>query len=123
MTDDKVNPAILAQPGSGFRFPTGHSVQSDQVTSELRMVILGWLKQAQLAAEQGGVQQLRDAVFRAAELTIGLSAREIAVHLEREQSRKRELRKVPRNFLNGAGHAPKSEKRGRSKTPPADALR
>jgi hypothetical protein len=80
------NPAVMAQPGSGFRFPPRHPFSSDLETSELRIVIMGWLKQASdVAAANGGLQELRDAIFRAAELTIALSAREIAKEQERRE--------------------------------------
>lgn len=93
LSTDK-DPALLAQPGSGFRFPERKSFSPDRETSELRLVIAGWLKQAEAAVTSNiGVQELRDATFRAAELVIALSARELAI-LQIQQERHR-------NEING----------------------
>lgn len=90
LSTDK-DPALLAQPGSGFRFPERKSFSPDRETSELRLVIAGWLKQAEAAVTSNiGVQELRDATFRAAELVIALSARELAI-LQIQQERNREI--------------------------------
>lgn len=106
------NPAVMAQPGSGYRFQPRHDFANDQSTIEIRLVIMGWLKQAQdIAASGAGMQELRDAVFRAAELVVALSASEIAKTLERKKSIRKQTFKQ-----NGVAHATSRGKAGRSKT-------
>lgn len=93
-----LNPAVLAQPGSGFQFPAKQGFSLDRDTSELRMLIIGWLKQAEMiATANGGIQELREAVFRVTDLTIALSAREIAKHLQE----KPDVTANPARKLNG----------------------
>ena len=86
MADKKIDPRVLAQPDSGFRFPEGLTFSQDMTSAELRILILGWLDQARAAIiNSGSVATLRHATFRAQALTIDLSAYEIAKHLKYER--------------------------------------
>lgn len=102
MADADFDPAKLANPASGFRFPPRTSFGADLATTELRLVILGWLRQAeQVINTNGGVQELRDAVFRASELTIAVSARVLAQLKAEHDAEQRRARASRATGTNG----------------------
>jgi hypothetical protein len=120
--NEALTPAAMAQPGSGYRFPPRKTCSPDLATFELRTVIIGWLKQAHdVAVTDGGIQELRNAVFRAAELTVGLSASEIAKAQAAEAefraigARNARAMKAKKPSADGAnGHAAKGKKANRN---------
>lgn len=90
MLNVELDPAVLASKASGFRFPPKTPFYTDLSTTEIRLVIIGWLAQAEQLAKgsNGGVQELRDAIFRLEELIVGLSIRHLTIYKdEQEKSR------------------------------------
>ena len=87
MADEiEVNPEALAQRNSGFKFPPRMAFTEDMATTETRLVILGWLRQAQdIISSSGGVAELREIIFRLNDLVIFLSAQQLAAHLKSQK--------------------------------------
>ncbi len=103
MLDADFDPAKLANPASGFRFPGKMSFSNDQGSVELRLVISGWLKLAdQIVSNNAGIQELRDASARINELIVALSARQLALQKEQQaQAQARVKSGKTQSELNG----------------------
>ena len=68
-----------AHPASGYRFPPRWKLPDDLTTIEIRLAIIGLLNESGRAlAENRGLQETRDLAFRACDLLIALSNRELS---------------------------------------------
>jgi len=66
---------------SSFRFPPDHCFTPDRIATEYRMLIRGYLAQAEhLFSTEARVQEIRDCATRIYELTTALSAHELRTY-------------------------------------------
>jgi len=81
MPNSDFDPMKLAALDSGFRFPPNMPTNLDQAGVEMRMLLTSWLRIAQdIISANGGLQEFRDALQRATEITVALSAHQIRLH-------------------------------------------
>lgn len=105
MEIEDFDPAKLAHPSSGFRFPVNTPLSKDVGTTELRLLVAGWASMAEkITRENIGIQELRDVVFRMVDLTVALSARELTFLKELQQ-------KIKDQTTPNAVEAPAAKKR------------